>query len=166
MFEARNVVVLLGVVTVIASGCGYSSVAAMSQVAATGCTSSEIGHASASLQGGAGNAVGQFRLVNRGSAACVLRGAPTVTFLTAAGVALPVRNIGRANQASPRLVVHPGAAAVSDIQWGNGCHLPAGAARVELAWPGGNAVAPLSGTKMPRCDAPNLRSHVSASAFR
>ncbi len=165
MFEARNVVALLGIVTVIACGCGNSTAAATSQVSPVGCASSAIAQASASLQGGTGNAVGQFRLVNSGTAACVLRGAPAVTFFTAAGKALPVQNIGRAKQASRKLVVQSGATAVSDIEWGNGCHLPADAARVELAWPGGNAVAPVAGTKLPRCDAPNLKSHVSASAF-
>jgi hypothetical protein len=165
VFQARVAATLLCIATVIATGCGDTSAATTSQAGTTACTSAAIGQTSASLQGGTGNAVGEFRLVNRGNAACVLRGAPAVTFLTAAGNALPVRNIGRTAQATKKLVVHPGAAAVSDLQWGNGCHLPANAARVELAWPGGTAVAPLSGANMPRCDAPGMKSHVAASAF-
>ncbi len=104
-------------------------------------------------------------MTNTGGSACLLRGAPAVTFFTAAGKPLPVQNIGRATQATKTLMLQPGAAAVSEIQWGNGCHLPANAARVQVAWPGGTAVADVHGPTMPRCDAPSLKSHVSATAF-
>ena len=43
---------------------------------------------------------------------------------------------------------------------------PAGERRPrQVAWPGGTAAADVHGPTMPRCDAPSLKSHVSATAF-
>ena len=151
----------------VASGCGNATSAATtaSPSATPNCSSADVGNASASLQGGAGSAVGQIRVDNTGAGACVLRGAPLVRLYTAGGALLPVRNIGRAAQSGHHIVVAPGSSAVSRLQWGNGCHLPGNATKIEIDWPGGRTSTPLTGLEMPRCDAPSLKSHVASSFF-
>ena len=129
------------------------------------CSSSDVGHVSATLQGGAGSAVGEVRLANTGATTCLLRGAPLVRLYTAGGQMLPVRNIGQTAQSARRLLVHPGETAVSHIAWGNGCHLSGNADTIEIDWPGGSATTHVGGTDMPRCDAPSVKSHVTSSRF-
>ena len=92
-------------------------------------------------QGGGfvGVALGTIVLTDTSSHACVLSGIPSVTLLTAMGMALAIATVPPVSQADSTAFLEPGASATLDVEWSNWCGAPPGPLDVEITPAGGRA---------------------------